>query len=395
MKIKNGVVLIIVAILLITIAFAMFYVNHNFARPPAEVPREVPHQDNFPPADEPEPVHQSSATLAAVGDILIHSSIYRDAKTQDGFDFTPMFARVKPILSRADIAFANQETIIGGVKLGLSDYPRFNSPFEVGDALKDAGIDIVSMANNHTLDRGEAAIRNAIGHWNEIGMTYVGAYQSWEDRQSIRTIEKNGIVFSFLAYSYGTNGLPVPKGKEYLVNLIDLEQIKKDVTRARNISDVVVVSLHFGNEYHKMPDESQTQLVHALADAGVDIILGHHPHVLQPAQWIERDSGKRTFVIYSLGNFIAAQNGIDREIGGILQIKIVKTTKGDQTKIVLKNPQFIPTWAYKEHYRNYDIIPASQWNTDKFPILEKVLRELKTHMTQWIPDMEIITGDSF
>lgn len=337
---------------------------------------------------EPE-VRRSVATLAAVGDILIHSSIYRDAQIDDGFDFTPMFQRIKPIIEGADIAFANQETMIGGVEIGLSDYPRFNSPFEVGDALKATGFDIVSMANNHTLDRGEIAITNAIRHWNQLNMHYVGAYQSEEDRNRIRVLESGEISFAFLAYSYGTNGLPIPEGKDYLINLIDKEQMKEDIQKAKPLSDVVVVSLHFGHEYHPDPSEEQMELAQFLADEGVDIILGHHPHVLQPPQWLDGKEGNRTFVIYSLGNFIAAQDGLEKEIGGILTIDIEKVVRGDEQQIHLKNPRFIPTWAYKQRYRNYDIIPYSEWDVERFPALAKMKQTLMDHMSRWVPELKI------
>ncbi len=340
---------------------------------------------------EPE-IRRTEATLAAAGDILIHSSIYRDAQTGNGFDFTPMFARVKPIIEQADIAFANQETMIGGVEIGLSDYPRFNSPFEVGDALKATGFDIVSMANNHTLDRGESAIFNAINHWNQLNMDYVGSYQSEEDRNRIRILEAEGIRFAFLAYSYGTNGLPVPEGKDYLINLIDPERMKEDVRQAKEQSDVVVVSLHFGQEYHPDPSEDQLELAQFLADEGVDIILGHHPHVLQPPQWLQGKDGNRSFVIYSLGNFIAAQDGLEKEIGGILTINIEKVIRGDEQQIHLKNPRFIPTWAFKQHYRNYDIIPYSAWDFERFPVLREMEKRLIDHMTRWVPELEIGEG---
>src|SRR5690606_12591383 len=164
---------------------------------------------------KPEPV-TASASIAAVGDVLLHGSIYRDAQRGETFHFDDMFQAVKPYLEKPDITFANQESMIGGKEIGLSTYPTFNSPFEIGDTLKRVGVDVVSMANNHTLDRGEKAILNAIQHWNKIGMLYVGAYASEEDKAKIRTIEKNGITFSFLAYTYGTNGIPVPKDKPYL-----------------------------------------------------------------------------------------------------------------------------------------------------------------------------------
>ncbi len=337
-----------------------------------------------------EPIVINSATLVAVGDILIHSSVWQDAKTDEGYDFKPMFELVKPYIEQADIAIANQETMIGGTELGLTGYPRFNSPYEVGDALKDSGFDIVSLANNHTLDRGEKAINNAIAHWNEIGMAYTGAYVSTEDKQRIRTIEKNGITFSFLSYTYGTNGLPIPEGKDYLVNLIDIEQMKEDVELAKQLADVVVASVHFGNEYEELPNESQKIIAQELAKLGVDIVIGHHPHVLQPVEWIEQESGRKTFVVYSLGNFIAAQDGLERELGGIVQIEVEKVTEGEKETITLKNPSFIPTLAYKKNYRNYKIIPLEDCGEEYLKQAEQVYESVKAHMNQWVVDLNFL-----
>ena len=305
----------------------------------------------------------TSVKLVAIGDILIHQPVYWDAVTpQGGYNFSSMFTKVKPFLEEADIAVANQETMIGGAELGLSGYPLFNSPYEIGDALKEAGIDLVTLANNHTLDQGEKGIRNALAYWDRIGMAYTGAFKSNADRENIRTVNKNGIGFSFLSYSYGTNGLPVPEDKEYLINLIDLSLIKQDVEKAKALSDVVVVSMHWGNEYEKEPNQMQLDLAKELSNMGVDIIIGHHPHVLQPMDWIERVDGSRTFVMYSLGNFLSAQDGLERMTGGIGGIEITKTTSSGKSVISLSNPSFIPTYAYNKNKRNFSIIPMVQLN---------------------------------
>jgi len=179
-------------------------------------------------------------TISSIGDVLIHEPIFNDAASKEGYDFFPMLEKVKPYLSAATITTANQESMIGGVELGLSTYPQFNSPVEIGDALKAAGVNAVTLANNHTLDRGEAAIQNAIHHWETIDMTYVGAYKNMEDSEEMRVIEtEEGVSVAILAYTYGTNGIPVPEGKDYLVNLIDLEKMTDDIARAKKAADVV------------------------------------------------------------------------------------------------------------------------------------------------------------
>ncbi|PUB09560.1 CapA family protein [Paenisporosarcina sp. OV554] len=329
----------------------------------------------------------TSVQLVAIGDILIHQPVYWDAATpQGGYNFSSMFTKVKPFIEEADIAVANQETMIGGAELGLSGYPLFNSPYEIGDALKEAGIDLVTLANNHTLDQGEKGIRNALAYWDRIGMAYTGAFKSNADRENIRTVNKNGIGFSFLSYSYGTNGLPVPEDKEYLINLINLSLIKQDVEKAKALSDVVVVSMHWGNEYEKEPNQMQLDLAKELSNMGVDIIIGHHPHVLQPMDWIERVDGSRTFVMYSLGNFLSAQDGLEKMTGGIGGIEITKTTSSGKSVISLSNPSFIPTYAYNKNKRNFSIIPMVQLNDSYLSNYLSYYESTQNHMMTLIKE---------
>lgn len=334
------------------------------------------------------------ATLAAVGDVLLHRSILRDASKGDTFDFQKMFAPVKPYLERADITVANQESVMGGRALGLSGYPRFNSPYEIGDALKSAGVDVVVMANNHVLDRGEQGILNAIRRWEELGLEYVGAAKDAADGRRLRLVERNGVVFSFLAYTYGTNGIPVPEGKDHLVNLIDRERIREDVARARERSDVVVVSLHFGNEYERMPNDEQRSLVKFVADQGAHIILGHHPHVLQPVEFMTGAPGQEVFVAYSLGNFLAAQDHVWRQLGGILQLEVVKTVRGEAVDVRIHSPAFLPTYIYFKNWRGYAVLPLSEVTEDQLSGVRKYEEELRRHMGQYVPGLRWLSAES-
>ncbi|MFS0823492.1 CapA family protein [Bacillus sp. 1P02SD] len=327
----------------------------------------------------------TSMTLAAIGDILIHSIVYDDAKTGNGYDFKPMIANVKGLLENADLTIANQETIVGGTEIGLSTYPSFNSPFEVADAFKDAGVDIVSIANNHTLDRGEKAIISATNYLNKIGMEYTGGYQNPEDKSKIRVLNRNGISIAFLSYTYGTNGIPVPNGKDYLVNLIDMELIKKEIKAAKEVADVVSVSMHWGNEYQLYPNDYQKQLAQQLADEGVDIIIGHHPHVLQPMDWITGKNGNQTFVVYSLGNFLSGQMWDYKDIGGVLQVEIVKEVKSkDETIIRVQNPQFAPTFVSNSNYRSFKVVPLQDANNFGLSNASSKYEEMTHHMNQWL-----------
>ncbi|WP_214701952.1 MULTISPECIES: CapA family protein [unclassified Exiguobacterium] len=346
---------------------------------PAEVEEPIVEVPEEAPPVEPEPL-VTTASLYAIGDVLLHDSVYNAARVDDGYDFDSAFEQISPILSRADISIANQESMIGGSEIGLSSYPAFNSPYEIGDALKRAGIDLVTTANNHTLDRGVRAIENSIGYWNEIGMPYTGSFLSAEDKANIRTLTANDISFSFLAYTYGTNGV-VPK-QPYHVNYIDLAQMQPEIEKAEQSTDMTVVSLHFGTEYEPLPNEGQTELAQALADLGVDIIIGHHPHVLQPPAMLEGVNGNQTFVVYSLGNFLSGQQGDDRNTGGIIGIDVVKTIEDNSVTFELKNPMFYPTFARKSIGGPYEVVPLEVARP-------KLISPISNHMSQWLPQLKI------
>jgi poly-gamma-glutamate synthesis protein (capsule biosynthesis protein) len=335
-------------------------------------------------------VHQ--ITLSAVGDILIHDRVYRDAEVKDGYDFMPMLEKVKPFLNDATITFANQESMMGGEKIGLSSYPSFNSPIEIGYALKDVGVNIVSMANNHTLDRGEDAIQQAIKNWETIGMMYTGAYKDQEDEKDIRVYQTDeGISVAFLAYAYGTNGITVPDGKDYLVNLIDKEKMAGAIKRAKEQADVTVLSLHFGKEYERMPNDEQKDLAQFASDQGVEVVLGHHPHVLQPIEWVEGENGNKTLVIYSLGNFLSGQDDFYTRIGGILTFSIKQTVKGEgDKKTEVLEPKFMPTYVTFHNETDYTVVPMYQLTNKQLKDADKEYQKMKKHMAQWMPELEFV-----
>lgn len=330
------------------------------------------------------------ATLAAIGDVLIHNSVYEDALQQGGgYDFKPMLEPVKALLVKPDLLIANQESITGGSELGLSSYPTFNSPHEVADALLDAGVDLVTMANNHTLDKGEKGVLSAAAYWDKIGMPHTGAFRSPEDRDKLRTLKSQGITFSFLAYTYGTNGIPVPKDKPYLVNLIDPDRMKTDIEAAKKQSDVSVVSVHWGVENQPAANEEQKALAQKLADWGADIIIGTHPHVLQTMEWVKRADGGRTLVIYSLGNFLSAQSQLPQLVGGISRINVVKTVDGGKTSIRLEEPSFVPTYNRYKNWRTFRVIPISQLEENDLSVIQSTWDAAKKRMQKAMPELKI------
>lgn len=290
-----------------------------------------------------------TATIGMIGDVLLHHPIY----TYPDFDFA--FAAVKDKLEGIDFLLANQESMPGGTELGLSTYPIFNSPKHIIGDLKNAGVDMISLANNHTLDKGEAGVLKSIEHAKEYGMPYVGAYNSFEDRAKQRIIEVNGIRFGVLAYTYGTNIGPAPAGKKYLVNLIDYERIAEDIQRIKPDVDVTVVSLHWGPEYHLQHSEAQEKLAQHVSAAGADIIFGHHPHVLQP--YAEVGSTK---VFYSLGNFYSAQPYEYTNFGGIARLTVTKETIGGAKAVSVDDPRLFPTAVIRDAQNRFKVVPLEQ-----------------------------------
>lgn len=272
-------------------------------------------------------------SLAAVGDALIHKGVYDAAAVKGGgYDFRPMLRLVKSRISPHDVAFYNQETILGGTKLGLSTYPRFNSPREVGDAFLDAGFNLVSLANNHTLDRGEKGVLASLEYWNGKKSVTAGSSLTAEKEKDIRLIRVNGISCAFLAYTTATNGLKAPEGKGHYVSLYTPERAKSDVARAQKKADVVIVSMHWGSEYVFAPTGEQKKIAEHLASLGVSIVLGHHPHVVQPVAMV-----KNTLVVYSLGNFLSAQKELHKLVGLLVSLDVVKTEMRGETRISFEN----------------------------------------------------------
>ncbi|WP_438444299.1 CapA family protein [Gorillibacterium sp. sgz5001074] len=342
------------------------------------------------PTPVPEPVTYRT-TLGAIGDILLHNTVYQDAATADGgYDFHPMLEPSAELLRKPGILLANQESLMGGAGLGLSSYPMFNSPFEIGDALKDAGVDLVTMANNHTMDRGEKGIRSAAGRLDAIGMPRAGAYTDEEDRGRIRTLVSDGIRFAFLAYAESTNGIPVPEGKPYLVAKPDMERMPEEIRKAREQADFVVVSMHWGVENEKLPAAGQREWARRLAEWGADIIVGTHPHVIQPMEWLPKPNGGRALVMYSLGNFLSAQDRLPQLIGGMATVEAVKTVRGDAPpSLRLEAPAFQPTYNRYRNWSCYRVIPFSRLEQEDWERVADEWESIRKRMLEWMPELSV------
>ncbi len=257
-------------------------------------------------------------TLVMVGDMLMHMPVNNSGRMEDGGrNFDHLFTYTKDMISEADLAIVNQEVILGGPELGISGYPRFNTYYEVGDALAAAGFDVVLHATNHSMDRGLEGLQNCLNFWEENypDMAVLGMYDSKEDRDEIYVYEKQGIKIAILNYTYGTNGLPLPAGMPYAVNLIEEDQIARDVARAKEEADFVILCPHWGTEYVLEETSAQRLWAEFFLECGVDLVIGTHPHVIEPVEMLTDEEGNEMLVYYSLGNYVNATASEERNIG--------------------------------------------------------------------------------
>lgn len=287
------------------------------------------------PEPEPEP---SKLHFMAAGDNLIHDNIYKQAAARtsgNGFDFDPPYQYVTGLFDGADVAFVNQETIIAESVYPLSGYPLFNSPEAVGNKLVDMGFNVVCMANNHMFDMGEAGLNAAMDFWNaKSGVLSIGAWRSEEEMLRPLTIEKEGITIGFVPITEHTNGLKLPADTALrFIRSDEYDLMKQQVELAKANSDFVVVSIHWGTENSNEKNDNQLELAQMFADWGVDLVLGHHSHTLQPMEWRTGQSGNRTLVVYSLGNFISSMLDPQNMLGGVLDLDIEKDAKTGETAI--------------------------------------------------------------
>jgi poly-gamma-glutamate synthesis protein (capsule biosynthesis protein) len=298
---------------------------------------------------------EGRATVVAVGDNIVHGAVYTDAKRNAAtlastseeyvaYSFDEMYGRVADTICRADLAIINQEGPV--TSRPPSGYPRFNAPTELISALARAGFDVINLANNHALDMDVGGKQGGLADtWRLVkgqGLIPIGAYASPEEKGKITTVEKNGVAIALLSYTFFTNGLSEPSGAAFGVKRWDKETVCREVTEAARISDFVIVSVHWGEEGERTPNEAQRSAAKLLAEWGADVILGHHPHVLQPIEWVDREGGGRTLVAYSLGNFLSAMLYPYHMVGGILSFTLEKETH------TVENVCFIPTVCHYE-----------------------------------------------
>lgn len=259
------------------------------------------------------------------------------------YDFDPSFKHIRPYLQQADLVIGNLETTFGQ-EGNYTGYPMFNTPAPLAQTLFQSGIEVVTTANNHCLDRGFDGLNRTLAILDSTGILHSGTYTSQVQSEQILIIHRNNIKLALLAYTYGTNGIPIQSDWQWAVNLIDLEKIKQDIFKAQQDSaDLIVVCIHQGTEYLINPTPSQKTMFKEIFQYGADLVIGTHPHVVQPLEILYEHNMPRGLIAYSLGNFISSQRTFPRDAGVIIYVEFDQ--RGDQ-KPLISGISYIPTWVH-------------------------------------------------
>ncbi|MFR2511826.1 MAG: CapA family protein [Lachnospira eligens] len=284
--------------------------------------------------------------LMMIGDMLMHEGVVKSGLMDDGtYNFDHLYTNIAKDISSADIRIVNQETILGGSDFAYTGYPTFNSPWALGDAEVKAGFNIILHATNHTLDKGLKGVENCLSFWKTYhpDTTVLGINETEEDYENIYVYEKEGFKIAFLNYTYGTNGIPIPDSKPYIVNMLDKDKITADVTKAKQLADMVIVLPHWGTEYVYTPDSNQNYWTQLFLSLGVDVVIVHILMSLSPLEVVSDTKGHEMLVYYSLGNFVSNQDQKPRMIGGMAKMTLVK----DETGCYVKNYNLTPVITQK------------------------------------------------
>ncbi len=357
--------------------------------PPVEKMEEVDYSLNDKVKQEVK--QYDEALIMATGDVMAHSPQVNQAwnPQENEYDFCPSFEYIGEYLDKADVAVANLETTLAGEERGYDGYPFFNAPDELATSLRKAGFDLICTANNHSLDHGKEGLYRTIDVLEAEGLKPFGTARSLEERNSPLIADADGIDIGFLAYTDSTNGIPVPDGKEHIVNFINLDQdpefeetknlFKEDIKRTKNAgADLIAVYMHWGLEYQFEPTEEQEKLAKLLAQAGADMVLGSHPHVIQPMEHIEVENKEgekhEAFVAYSMGNFISNQHRIEGSIpteevkyGQVLMVNARKDLRSGEAHV--EDVDYMLTWVNRNwRHRILPLHKAIEKDPEKYNI---------------------------
>lgn len=329
------------------VLFAMAFLSGCFQNP--ETPAYAPQMTN------------ETITIVALGDNLLHMPVVNSGKRPDGsYDYAHLFEKLQPDIKNADLSVIGQETIFGGAESGYSGYPMFNSPSDMGKTLVNEGFDVVLHASNHVLDRMARGVEKTLEFWKDYPeITVLGINGSEEEKQLVKIKEVKGAKLALLNYTYGTNGIVLPKEKEYLVNYIDDEKIKKDALFAEENADFTIAFMHWGTEYSSKPDDEQKRLCEFMCSLGVDLIIGSHPHVIEPVEWYRAENGNEMLVYYSLGNFVSRQLEARNLLGAMASVEL----KFNGERVYIHDYSFVPIVThYDQSFTKFSVYRLKEYN---------------------------------
>ena len=356
-----------------------------------ETEPQLPAGEQEPPQVVIAPQEDDYLTIIAAGDNLYHAAMIKLGKKGD---YETAYLEIRSLAKNADIAFINQETLLAGSKFGFSDYPNFNTPQSVGRALEKTGFNVVNHATNHIMDKGGDAVFATLDFWDDYpDVTVLGIHRSEEKRKLPVLLRKNNITVGFLSYTYGTNGIPVPADKPYLISLINTVIMAKEIDAIRPLCDFLVVSMHWGDEYQHDYNKTQKNLAVLLAEHGVDLVIGHHPHVIQKIESIPRPDGNNMLCFYSLGNLISAMTQSESMLLGAMAFIRLKKTALEGT-VSIEEYGAIPTVThYDKSYSGFKVYPLYAYTEDlvkKHWKSSLTMDYLKSLSSKIFGDMEIL-----
>ncbi len=327
-----------------------------------------------------EPAEDTVISFLACPDNIIHPTVYKDAIDRAAaangvspdysdlhnaeYDFSPIYEYIAEDVKKADVSYLNQETLLGGTCKSIAGYPNFNTPTALIDTIVDLDFDVVNVAHNHMLDSGDTRyLENCNSLLESNNIEVIGYYPDKDSLNNIRIIEEQGIKLAFLAYTYGTNGHKLPSNSSFVIPFFSEELVTSQVTLAKTMADIVIVSCHWGYENTFSPNKMQKQYAKLMCDLEVDVVLGMHPHVIQPVEWMTSESGHKTLVIYSLGNLISSMSKGMNMLGGLFRMDIRKDA---ETGIVtIESPLFIPIVThYNKSHRDYKVYYLSDYTAE-------------------------------
>ena len=359
----------------------------------APVPAPAPTPEPTPaPTVAPTPTPVPEVRLVMVGDILLHTPLAESGKKPEGgYDFSAVFANLKGEIEEADLALVNQEVIIGGEELGVSGYPSFNAPYELGDALADTGFDVVLHATNHALDKRKQGLLNCLSFWRENypEMAVLGIHDSQESQQEIYVYEQQGIRIAVLNYTYSTNGVPLPEDMPFAVDMLEKNKVAADLKRAQELADFVIVCPHWGKEYVLEQTKNQENWAKLFVENGADLVLGTHPHVIEPIEQMALADGSQALVYYSLGNFVNWTAGTgtgvaNRMVGGMAQVTVGLDENGEA---VITEYGVLPLVCHVEKgFGGVTVYPLSEY-TEELAARNEIVKQDKSFSLEYCQEL--------